>query len=386
MIASSPSPASLLVSQIEQAFPGIWAQMDKAQPLGPVPGLYPVGIAKVRHLLPGENLPGAIPLRVLRAGSVQGRKEWDDAIRAGLSPDSKIVAYSEDALRLAAAWRATKLQFRFDSHFFDEMMQTPLTGVPPAAVFSKLPVACFFMSWNVSAIASMSETTQQALAALANPVGAFVYCDGKTLTIQPAFSRPSYQQRISISLGEQSIEDAVIKDADRLADLAIKLIDNRSDGLSQAELDQARATAAEKHRAYVKPARDFWTGLMSCVLYMCSEEPDVAGFIPCGPKISKMGKTVRILAPQFESIVSTGARFGSIFRQKMYLTDRGRVEASSLERQAVVPHVRRAHWHTYWTGVKGAQKAILKWIAPVFVNVRDEDVLQEAVHPVMGPT
>lgn len=33
------------------------------------------------------------------------------------------------------------------------------------------------------------------------------------------------------------------------------------------------------------------------------------------------------------------------------------------------PHMRRAHWHHFWTGKKGEErKLILKWIAPSFIN------------------
>lgn len=49
-------------------------------------------------------------------------------------------------------------------------------------------------------------------------------------------------------------------------------------------------------------------------------------------------------------------------------------------------HVRRAHWHTYWTGPRGkAQVRPIKWIPPLAVAFGDEgtpDGLPAVVHAV----
>ena len=38
-----------------------------------------------------------------------------------------------------------------------------------------------------------------------------------------------------------------------------------------------------------------------------------------------------------------------------------------------VAHMRRAHWHHYWTGPKtGERKLILKWLPPIPVNIEGE--------------
>ena len=38
------------------------------------------------------------------------------------------------------------------------------------------------------------------------------------------------------------------------------------------------------------------------------------------------------------------------------------------------PHMRRGHWHHYWTGPKnGDRKLILKWVAPVFIGLRTDN-------------
>jgi hypothetical protein len=47
-------------------------------------------------------------------------------------------------------------------------------------------------------------------------------------------------------------------------------------------------------------------------------------------------------------------------------------------------HVRRAHWHAFWTGPKAQpeeRKLILHWLPPIPVNVDDSGVIP-TVHPV----
>ena len=44
------------------------------------------------------------------------------------------------------------------------------------------------------------------------------------------------------------------------------------------------------------------------------------------------------------------------------------------------PHLRRAHWHHYWAG-EGKNTLILKWLAPIWVNGNEEDIISTE-HPV----
>lgn len=49
-------------------------------------------------------------------------------------------------------------------------------------------------------------------------------------------------------------------------------------------------------------------------------------------------------------------------------------------------HIRRGHYHHYWTGSKkdGTQKLILKWTPPTFVNATNEDEIIPTKHKVKG--
>jgi hypothetical protein len=63
--------------------------------------------------------------------------------------------------------------------------------------------------------------------------------------------------------------------------------------------------------------------------------------------------------------------------------DRGGTHASPR------PHVRRAHWHTYWTGPRKdpqKRKPVLKWLSPILVNVEDGADMPVTIRKVIDPT
>ncbi|MDK9583872.1 hypothetical protein [Lelliottia wanjuensis] len=48
----------------------------------------------------------------------------------------------------------------------------------------------------------------------------------------------------------------------------------------------------------------------------------------------------------------------------------------------VCPHIRRAHRQGYWRGKRQPEterQCVMKWIAPVFVNAGDDELLQAVV-------
>lgn len=64
------------------------------------------------------------------------------------------------------------------------------------------------------------------------------------------------------------------------------------------------------------------------------------------------------------TVTEVGARIGAQLREyKRYASE------SAGGGGHVRPHMRRAHWHRFWTGPRsGERKLILKWLEPIFVN------------------
>lgn len=112
--------------------------------------------------------------------------------------------------------------------------------------------------------------------------------------------------------------------------------------------------------------------LASAALYLCSEQPDIveANSSAANKRRIKEGK-----APLHPQIHHVGVRYGAAFRKAR--EERKLSESVGSRGRGPAPHVRRAHWHTYWVGAKGTaeRRRVIKWLPPIPVNLSSYDDL-----------
>ena len=127
--------------------------------------------------------------------------------------------------------------------------------------------------------------------------------------------------------------------------------------------------------------------LVSLVLYLCSQAAEIkeAGAgkrVPTRPKPQKTKKGMRIFAPDHPSRWEVGYRLGAALRQA--LSEHEPAEPTGTH-ASPRPHIRRAHWHSFWVGKKDqpdARSVTLKWLPPIPVNVLGVDDLTTTVRDV----
>ena len=116
-----------------------------------------------------------------------------------------------------------------------------------------------------------------------------------------------------------------------------------------------------------------FSAMLQLLLYLCSDEPDM-------PEIEhpQKRKTLsgRVRQPGEPRVWEVGVRISNAIRNY-----RNQHESSWTEHAETVsethasprPHVRSAHWHTYWTGPRKAafpeRKPVIRWIPPIPVGV-----------------
>ncbi len=118
--------------------------------------------------------------------------------------------------------------------------------------------------------------------------------------------------------------------------------------------------------------RKTFSAMLQLVLYLCSDEPDM-------PEIEHPQKrrtlSGRVRPPEEPRIWDVGVRISNVIRRcrengVSYRYD-DNVEPGS--HASPRPHVRSAHWHTYWTGPRQAKfperKPIVKWIPPIPIGI-----------------
>ena len=112
--------------------------------------------------------------------------------------------------------------------------------------------------------------------------------------------------------------------------------------------------------------------MLQLLFYLCSDEPDMPE-IEHPQKRRTLSGGVR--APEEPRVWDVGVRISNVIRR--YKNSGGSSQpAEGYEpgsHASPRPHVRSAHWHTYWIGPRQAafpeRKPILKWIPPIPIGM-----------------
>ena len=114
--------------------------------------------------------------------------------------------------------------------------------------------------------------------------------------------------------------------------------------------------------------------LVNLVLYVCSANADIVDSTrrqnaPGRPAATATRKGQRLFPPNEVALWEVGFRVGAAIRH-----GGGHMERSAMEHSEVRPHLRRAHWHSFWTGSRSepASRALrVKWLHPILVRAQE---------------
>ncbi|MEA3641754.1 MAG: hypothetical protein VBE63_17715 [Lamprobacter sp.] len=259
-----------------------------------------------------------------------------------------------DVARLGAlaAWRPTQGIYRFDPDLFTALWDSPISDELPCELLRRMPAWCVYIELDEQ---RCSEGFYGFFAHLEyDPNNAreelrFLLDTKEALTPVP------------LHLGAWDLKTAL----ERMADEALKHIAGL--GFPVPEITPALAPRI--------------TPLISLLLYLCSEEADYQR--PPAPKPKRTKRGTRLFPPDRPSTWDVGVRIGAALRKGRAGRDASSEETRTGTRPR--PHIRRAHWHTYWKGPReGERTALVKWLAPIAVNLEDDDELPAVIHPVNG--
>ena len=260
-------------------------------------------------------------------------------------------------LAAVAAWRPTKGIYRFDPDLWRALIDTPIAGELPVDVLQRLPEWCVYLE-AVDAIPGASKLTD------GRPVfGFFAHLehdanDGRA------------ELRILIDAGEG------------LVPIILHLVP----GGIQAALTAAFAESVRNAPGWfgstlqLKAIQEYSGAVaaacISLLLYLCSDEPDYATERrPRIPREERGKRGDRIKAAQAPIVWDVGVRIGSVIRKSRETQP---AEPQGGSHASPRPHLRRAHWHLYWTG-QGRTVPRVKWLSPLLVG---GDGVVPTIHPV----
>ena len=262
-----------------------------------------------------------------------------------------------------AAWRVTKGIYRFDPTTFDALWTTPVTGDIPTEVLFHLPEWCVYIptpdqTWQGGTLNGFfahleydMNDRRTELRLVLDVTGAA----GDDLIVMP------------IHLGKGGVAggvEAMLKEAARLFPASVQ----SPDGV----LEQLTSDVAP---------------LVSLVLYLCSQASEIKETgggkrLPTRPTPQRTKKGMRIFAPDQLSQWEVGYRLGAALRQALSEHEPSEPTGTHASPR---PHIRRAHWHSFWVGKKdqpNARSVTLKWLPPIPVNVLGIEDLTTTVRDV----
>lgn len=105
--------------------------------------------------------------------------------------------------------------------------------------------------------------------------------------------------------------------------------------------------------------------MLQLTMYLCSQEPDIdlngESRLTNGSLV-KTKKGMRLMPASKYTTYKVGSNVGKLIREAISL---GIGSAKS-------PHIRKAHWHSYWTGKQEEKVKILKWLYPMVITGNKE--------------
>lgn len=145
--------------------------------------------------------------------------------------------------------------------------------------------------------------------------------------------------------------------------------------------DVSASDEIEEHHRYITAA--ILAQVMPYLLYLSAENRELDGDISSVPAITTTKKGKRLLARAAPNLMEAGVRVGAAIRA--HQEARPQVNADGEPNgSTVVPHLRKAHWHTFWTGPRNEpanRRRILRFLPPIPVNVDRPSDLQAVVRP-----
>lgn len=265
-----------------------------------------------------------------------------------------------------AAWRITQGIYRIDPDLFAALWTTSLTGNLPGELLYRIPEWCVYIEAPKG-----YELNSQPL------YGWFVHLEydvnsGRSelrFVFDLEGGLVSYMLHLSADTLKECIAETVEEGKKQgLMHSQDKDIKKLLDVIDMAETEEKETI--ERQDIVLSP-------FVSVLLYLCSVAADIADSRgkkkrPGNPRPRKTKKGMRVFPTAGNTTWLVGYRVGAALRRGARGEEAEAVTGTVPGAHAPLrPHIRRAHWHSYWTGPKkepARRCVVVKWIHPVLVG------------------
>ncbi|MDQ2077429.1 hypothetical protein [Marinimicrobium sp. ABcell2] len=299
-----------------------------------------------------RDRPGAwANVDMFRADRGKGLPQWPDwcfmpmaawlAIASGGQTPGLNDLFNASRLAAIGAWRYSQGIYRFDEDALQAIADTVPSGEMPSEVLYRLP------EWSVY----IETPGLQYLGEDLHGFWAHLEWDVNTERheLRLLLDTQTFLVPVPMHLGKWTVTEAV----DRAYAESRKQwhLTGLSDSILKAEPD-AEAAARELY------------GLVSLLLYVCCEEPEIddkrePGAFPAQSRPKRTKKGWRLFPAKRPRVWTVGETLG----------ERLRSGPGELTGRGVDAHLRKAHWHGFWRGPRDGQRHFsYKWLPPIPVS------------------
>lgn len=315
-------------------FPGIWDRAETLILRKPHPDGRELPTWPVWCLLPMAGWEATLP-----------RPERGDA--------NAILTHAADTARLSAigSWRYSQGYYDYNPDVYSALTATPVAGDIPCGALLRLPEWCVYIA--TPGLTHDSVPVHGFYAHMESDAR-----DGR-MELRLLLDCESGFVPVPLHLGDWSVAEGI----ERMAQESARMQQYHEIAVQRPSQEVQDAAAAELARV---------TGIaLSLILYLCSEEPEIEDDRQPDarphlnrPQRTKRGK--RIFVPERPRVWDVGKPTGERLRRAI---------AVHVTRHGVRPHIRRAHWHGFWSGtMDGERKFAYRWLPPIIVGDEQESI------------
>jgi len=308
-------------------------------------------------------------IKKFRSGKEKAHFDWPDwcympiaaghAISSGISSSKEALfdpLLNSASITALATWRVSQGIYRFDADLFNALIHQPFEGKLPCETLKRLPEWCVYI--ETDGFESGNMRIEGFFAHLESDAK-----DNRTELRLLLVNSAGVNVPIPLHLGDWTLEESM----KRFGEESAKYMPNN--------LKTNMPAFGKTHADAIAP-------LLQLVLYLCAENAD----IPVMPKHpnTRVRMSGQVDVPKETRIWTVGERIGASIR-KYHNEEAKRSPDKETDRihASPRPHIRRAHWHHFWTGPKtGEQKLVLRWLPPIPVGYEDEQDGPVVIHKV----
>ncbi|EMN92550.1 AcrVA2 family anti-CRISPR protein [Leptospira weilii] len=236
-------------------------------------------------------------------------------------------------------WSLSKGIYRFSQELFEELIDSPLPEKIPSEILKKLPQWSIYVELPKNKIQDCN--------------GFFTFLESdkgrNELRILLDYdNRPAY-------LAVLNLENHTIEESFNLFQQNIK---NQLSNINEKITDSLLEIYKQSQIKILKK-------IVPLILYICSENAEIKGSFSHSNYTQRFKeKSPSEISPASNvAIWDVGNELGERLRRF-----REKTQKNDLQLRSKTPHIRKAHWHHFWVGMKGSKALMVRWLTPIPVN------------------